>query len=160
MLGYRVHVHQMLLDKYMNTCNQQGGQLRTYQFSSVAQLCPALATTWIVAHQASLSITSSQSLLQLMSIELVMPSSQLILCHALLLPPSIYSSIRVFSNSRFFASAGQSIEASASSSVLPIQDLYPLGWTGWISFQSKGLSRAFSNTTVQKHQFFSAQFSL
>ena len=82
MLGYRVHEHQMLLDKYMNTCNQQGGQLRTYQFSSVAQLCLALATTWIVAHQASLSITSTQSLLQLMSIELVMPSSHLILCHA------------------------------------------------------------------------------
>ena len=64
--------------------------------------------------------------------------------------------------SQFFASGGQSIGASASASVLPmnIQDWFPLGWTGWISLQSKGLSRVCSNTTVQKHQFFSAQFSL
>ena len=62
----------------------------------------------------------------------------------------------------FFASAGQSIGVSASGSVLPmnIQDWFPLGWTGWISLQSKGLSRVFSNTTVQKHQFFSAQLPL
>ena len=61
-----------------------------------------------------------------------------------------------------FASGGQSMGASASASVLPmnIWDWFPLGWTGWISLQSKGLSRVFSNTTVQKHQFFSAQFSL
>ena len=64
--------------------------------------------------------------------------------------------------SQFFASGGQSIEVSASKSVLPmnIQDWFPLGWTGWISLQSKGLSRVFSNTTVQKHQFFSTQLSL
>ena len=64
--------------------------------------------------------------------------------------------------SQFFASGGQSIGASASTSVLPmnIQDWFPLGWTDWISLQSKGLSRVFSNTTVQKHQFFSAQLSL
>ena len=63
--------------------------------------------------------------------------------------------------SQFFASGGQSIGVSASASVLPmnIQDQFPLGWTGWISLQSKGLSRVFSNTTVQKHQFFSAQLS-
>ena len=61
----------------------------------------------------------------------------------------------------FFASGGQSIGASDSASVLPmnIQDWFPLGWTGWISLQSKGLSRVFSNTTVQKHQFFGAQLS-
>ena len=61
--------------------------------------------------------------------------------------------------SQFFASGGQSIGVSASTSVLPmsIQNWFPLGWTGWISLQSKGLSRVFSNTTVQKHQFFSAQ---
>ena len=66
-----------------------------------------------------------------------------------------------FQMSQFFASGGQSIGVSASASVLPvnIQDLSPLGWTGWISLQSKGLSRVFSNTTVQKHQFFSAQLS-
>ena len=65
----------------------------------------------------------------------------------------------VFSNSQLFAWGGQSIRVSASTSVLPMttQDWSPLGWTGWISFQSKGLSRVFSNTTVQKHQFFGAQ---
>ena len=67
-----------------------------------------------------------------------------------------------FQMSQFFASGGQSIGVSASASVLPmnIQDWSPLGWTGWISLQSKGLSRIFSNTTVQKNQFFSAQLSL
>ena len=67
-----------------------------------------------------------------------------------------------FQMSQLFASGGQSIGVSASASVLPmnIQDLFPLGWTGWISLQSKGLSRVFSNTTVQKHQFFGAQLSL
>ena len=67
-----------------------------------------------------------------------------------------------FPMSRFFASGGQSIGASASASVLPmnIQDWFPLGWTGWTSLLSKGLSRVFSNITVQKYQFFSAQFSL
>ena len=67
-----------------------------------------------------------------------------------------------FPMSQFFTSSGQSIGVSASTSVLPvnIQDWSPLGWTGWISLQFKGLSRVFSNTTVQKHQFFSAQLSL
>ena len=91
-------------------------------------------------------------------------------CH-----PTISSSVVPFSSclqsvpasgsfpmSRFFTSGGQSIGASASASVLPvsIQDWFPLGWTCWISLQSKGLSRVFSNTTVQKHQFFGAQISL
>ena len=67
-----------------------------------------------------------------------------------------------FPRSQFLASGGQSIGVSASTSVLPmnIQDRFPLGWTDWISFQSKGLSRVFSNTTVQKHEFFSTQLSL
>jgi len=67
-----------------------------------------------------------------------------------------------FQMSQLFASGGQSIRVSASTSVLPMntQDWSPLGWTGWISLQSKGLSRVFSNTTVQKHQFLSAQLSL
>ena len=69
---------------------------------------------------------------------------------------------RAFQMSQLFPSGGQSIGVSASASVLPmnIQDWFPLGWTGWIFMQSKGLSRVFSNTTVQKHQFFSAQLSL
>ena len=73
-----------------------------------------------------------------------------------------FPALRSFQMSQFFTSSGQSIGDSALASVLPmnIQDLYPLGWTGWISLQSKGLSRVFSNTTVQKHQFFNAQLSL
>ena len=99
-------------------------------------------TPWTAAHQASLSNTNSKSLLKLVSIESVMPSNHLILCHPLLLPPSIFPSIRSFSMSRFFASGCQSAGISASASVLPmnIQDWFPLGWTGWISLQSKGLS--------------------
>ena len=70
-----------------------------------------------------------------------------------------FSASRTFPVSQFFTSSGQSIEVSASATVLPLymQDWFPLGWTGWISLQSKGLSKVFSNTTVQKHQFFSAQ---
>ena len=73
-----------------------------------------------------------------------------------------FSALGSFPMSYFFTSGGQSIGASASASILPmnIQDRFPLGWTGWISLQSKGLSRGFSNTTVQKHQFFHAQLSL
>ena len=86
----------------------------------------------------------------------------LILCHPLLLPPSIFPSIRVFSNELILCIRWPSIGVSASPSVLPvnIQDWFPLGLTGWISLQSKGLSRIFSNTIVQKHQFFGAQLSL
>ena len=117
-------------------------------------------TPWTAAGQTSLSFTVSWSSLKLMSIQLVMPSNHLILCHPLLLLPSIFPSIRVFSNSQLFTSCGQSIETSSLASVLPmnIQDWFPLGWTSWI-LQSKGLLRVFSNTTVQKHQFFSTQFS-
>ena len=120
------------------------------------------ATPWTAAHQASLSIINSRSLLKLMSMKSVMPSNHFILCHPLLLLPSTFPSIRVFSNESFFASAGQNVGVSASTSVLSmnIQDLFPLGWTDWISLNSKGLSRVFSNTTVQKHQFFGAQLSL
>ena len=88
--------------------------------------------------------------LKLMAIELVMPPRHFILCHPLLLPS------RSFPMSRLFTTGDQNIGASASASVLPmnIQDWFPLGWTGWISLQSKGLSRVFSNSTIQKHQFF------
>ena len=106
------------------------------------------------ARQASRSITNSQSLLKLMSIGSVMPSNHLILCCPLLLLPSI----RVFSNES--ALHWPKLGVSASASVLPvnIQDWFPLGWNGWISLQSKGLSRIFSNTTVQKHQFLALSF--
>ena len=112
----------------------------------------SLETPWTVAHQASLSITNSQNLLKLMYIEPVMPSNHLVLCRPLLLLPSIFPSIfsQSFLMSQLFISAGQSIGASASTSALPmnIQDLFPLGLTGLISLQSKGLSRVFSNITV------------
>ena len=134
-----------------------------HQFSSVQSLSRVrlFATLWTTARQAFLSVTNSQSLSKLMSIELVMPSNHLILCCPLLLLPSIFPSIRVFLNNQFFASGDQRIGVSASTSVLPMntQDSSPLGWTDWISLQSKELSRAFSNT-VQKHQFFGTQLSI
>ena len=119
------------------------------------------ATPWTAAHQASLSFTNCQSLPKPMSIESVMPSSHLILCCPLLLPSSFPAS-ESFPMSQLFASGGQSIGVSASTSVLPMntQDWSPSGWTGWISLQSRGLSRVVFNTTVQKHQFFGAQLSL
>ena len=96
-----------------------------------------------------------------MSIESVMPSNHLILCHPLLLLPSMFPSTRVFSKESAFPIRWPNYCSFASKSVLPMntQD-WSLGWTGWISLQSKGLSRVFSNTTVQKHQFFGAQLSL
>ena len=207
--------------------------MSSVQLLSCIQL---FATPWTAAHQPSLSITNSQSLLKLMSMGSVMPSNHLIFCRSLLqwttfcqlevmcnisrsthefssvaqlyptlcdpmdcstprppcpsLTPGVYSNLcplsrwyhptilssaisfssclqsfpasGSFSMSQFFTWRGQSIGVTASASVLPvnIQDWFPLGWTGWISLQSKGLSRVFSNTTVQKHQFFGAQLSL
>ena len=97
----------------------------------------------------------------LTSIELVMPSSHLILCRPLFLLPPTPPSIRVFSNESTLQWGGQSIGVSASASALPrnTQGWSPLEWTGWISLQSKGLSRVFSYTTVQKHQFSGTQLS-
>ena len=130
---------------------------------SVQSLSPVrlVATPWMAAYQASLSITNSQSLLKPMSMELVMPSNHLILCHPLHLLPLINPSIRVFSNDSTLGIRCQSTGVSASASIFPMntQDWSPLGWTGWISLQSKGLSGIFYNTTVQKHQFFSTQHS-
>ena len=129
-------------------------------FSSVQSLSRVrlFATPWTTAHQASLSRSPPKPL----SIESVMPSNHLILCRPLLLLPSIFPSFRVFSNESALHIRWQSIGVSASKSVLPMntQDWSPLGWTDWISLQSKGLSRVFSNTTVQKHPFFSVQLSL
>ena len=131
------------------------------QFSSVAQSCPTLYDPMGCSTQASLSITISWSLPKLMSIELMMPSNHLILCHPLLLPQSFPAS-GPFQMSQLFASGVQSIGVSPSTSVLPMntQDWSLLEWTGWISLQSEGLSRVFSNTIVQKHKFFTAQHSL
>ena len=104
-------------------------------------------TIWTAEHQASLSFTNSWSFLKLISFESVMPSNHLILCPPLLLPLSIFPSIRVFSVSWVFASGGQSTGASASASILlmNIQDWFLPGLTGLISLQSKGISRVFPN---------------
>ena len=135
--------------------------LNSQSVSSLAQLCPTLCNPMNDSMPASLSITNSWSLPKPMSIESVMPSNHVILCCPLLLLPSIFPSIRGFSNESAlhirwpkYWSFSFSISPSMNS-----QDWSPLGWNGWISLQSKGLSRVFSNTTVQKHQFFSAQLS-
>jgi len=130
--------------------------LTSVQSFSHVQLCTT--PCWTAAHQDSLSIINSQSLLKFMSIKSVMPSNHLILYNPLLLLPSVFPSISAFSNElvlrirwpkywRFNFSISPSND---------IQDLFPLGLTGLISLQSKGLSRVFSNTTAQKHQFFGA----
>ena len=121
-------------------------------FSSVQSLiCVWLfATPWITGLQASLSITNSRSLLRLTSTELVMPSHNLILVSPLPLPPSIFPSMRVFSSESVFRIRWPKYWSFTSASVLPmnIQGWFPLGLTGLISLQSKGLSGIFSNTTV------------
>ena len=125
------------------------------QFSSVTQSCPTPLTA---ARQPSLSITNSRSLPKLTSIESVMQSNHLFPCRPLLLPPSIFPNIRVFSNESALRIRWP--KYWSFSFKMNTQDWSPLGWTGWISLQSKGFSRVFSNTIVQKHQFFNAQLSL
>ena len=128
------------------------------QFSSVAQSCPTLCDPWIEARQASLSISNSRTSLKLTSIESVMPSSHLILCCPLLLLPQSLPASESFPMSQLFAWGGQSTGVSALASVLPKKSQgWSSEWTGWISLQSMWLARVFSNTTVQKHQFFGAQ---
>ena len=133
---------------------QHHSSLSSVQWLSHVQL---FATPWIAACQASLSITNSNSC----------PSSQW--CHpansSSVVPffscPQSLPAAESFPMSQLFPWGGQSTRLSASASVLPMntQRWSPLGWTGWISLQSKGLARVFSNTTVQKHQFFGAQLS-
>ena len=107
------------------------------------------ATPWTAARQASLSITNSWSLLKLMPIESVMPSNPLIFCHPLLLQPSIFPSIRVFSNESAFHIRWPKYW-SFSFCISPSNEYSgsALGWTGWISLLSKGLSRVFSNLAL------------
>ena len=132
------------------------------QFSSVQLLSHVqlFVTPWIAAHQASLSITNSRSLLKLTSIESVMPSSPLILCHPLLFLLPIPPSIRVFSNESTLHMRWPSIGVSASPTVLPMntQDWSPSGWTGWISLQSKGLARVFPTPQFKSIHFLALSF--
>ena len=132
------------------------GSDQSVQWLSCVRL---FATPWTTARQTSLAITNFQSLLKLMSIESVMPSSHLILCHPLLLLPSIFPSIRVFFNESALLIRWP--EYWNFNFSISLSNEHP----GLISFRmdwldllaSKGLSRVFSNTTVQKHQFFGAQ---
>ena len=121
---------------------------------SLSVLSDSLQPPWTAAHQASLSITNPQRLLKLMSAESVMLSNHLILCHPLLLLPSLFPSIRVISNESVLHIRWPKYW-SFSFNISPSNEL-----SGLIFLQSKGLSRVFSNTTVQKYQFFGAQLSL
>ena len=131
------------------------------QFSSVTQSCPTLCDPM---NHSTPGLSVHHQLPEFTQIHVhrvgdaIQPSHPL---SPLLLLPPIHPSIRVFPMSQLFTSGGQSIGVSASASVLPIntQDWSPLGWAGWTSLLSKELSRVFSNTTVQKHQFFGTQLS-
>ena len=162
-IGRQILYHWATRDALMPVFFFFMSKLKYKFFSSVQSLnCVWLfVTPWIAARQASLSITSSRSSLKLTSIKLVMPSSHLILCRPLLLLPSITPSIRVFSNESALPMSGQSTGVSGLASFLPkkSQGWSPSEWTSWISLQSRGLSRVFSNTTVQKQQFFGIQLS-
>ena len=162
-LGLQTIGHNWAANTHTHTHTHYFEQLAEYKkFSLVAQSCPALCDPRTAAPQASLSSPTPRVCSN------SRPLSQW--CH-----PTISSSAVPFSSclqsfpasesfpmSHFFPSDGQSNGASVSASVLPmnIQGWFPLGWTGWISLQSKELSRVFSNTTVQKHQFFGTQLSL
>ena len=134
-------------------------QTMDFQFNSVAQSCPSLCDPWITAHQAFLSITNSWSSHKLMSIESVMPSSHLILCRPLLLLPPISPSIRIFSNEstlhmrwpKYWSFSFSIISSKEIPGLISIR----MDWLDLLAVQ--GISRAFSNKTVQKHQFFGAQ---
>ena len=159
-----------LKHKTQGTVRKHWDKNRTYlftssvQFSSVAQSCLTLrdpmnhSTPGLSVHHQLPE--STQTHVHRVS-DAIQPS------HPLSSPsfsscPQSFPASGSFQMSQLFASDGQSIRVSASTSVLPMitQDWSPLGWTGWISLQSKGLSRVFSNTTVQKHQFFGTQLSL
>ena len=135
-------------------------ELSSVQFSSVAQSYPTLwdpmncSMPGLPVHHQHPQLLHPNSCIQL-----VMPSSYLILCCPLLLLPPFLPASGYFPMSQLFTWGVQSIGVSASASVLPMntQDWSPLGWTGWISLQSREFARVFSNTTVQKHQFFGAQ---
>ena len=134
----------------------RGSKLETKDWESVQfsrSVMPNSATPWTATCQASLSITNHQSMLKLMSIELVMPSNHLILRRPLLLPPSIFAIIRVFSNESVLLIRWPEYW-SFSFSIRPSNEysgLISFGWTGWISLLFKGLSRVFSNPTVQTY---------
>ena len=152
----RVNVMVIMLCSFSKHSKMLNGSLIVVQALSHVWL---YVTPWTAAQQTSLSFTISKRLLKLMSIVRMMPSSHLILCHPLLLLPSIFPSIRVFSVSRLFTPRGQSIGASASTSVflMNIQGWFPLELTGLLSLLLKNLSKVFCSTTIRKAWFFGSQ---
>ena len=136
---------------------------RSVQFSSVTQSCPTL---WDPMNRSTPGLPIRHQLLEATQTHVHWVGDHHPTISSSVIPFSSYlqsfPASGSFQMSQHFTSGGQSIGVSASTSILPmnIQDWSPLGWTGWISLQSKRLSRVFSNTTVQKHQFFSAQLSL
>ena len=148
-----IHLSQLLLIHF--SC--------TYYYTVLSLNCVQLfAISWTAAHRAPLSFTVSQSLLKFMSTESVVPAKHLILCHLLLFLPSIFPSIRDFSNKSALCIRWPkywifSFRVSPSDEC---SGWFPLGFIGLISLWSKGLCRVFSSTTIQKHQFFNAQPSL
>ena len=165
--SFDFHLHGISFSKpslSVFMCSQVwGGSLidsiySSVQFSSATQLCPT-KTPRTEAHQASLSFTNSQSFLKLMSIELVMPSNHLILCHSLLLLPSIFPSIRVF---QFFISGGQRTGVSASALVLPmnIQDWFTFRWLIGSPFSPRDSQESSPAPQFKSINSFGAQLSL
>ena len=162
------HFNRLFYNNHLSFCTKQSWPLLMESvqnsFSSVQSLSRVrlFVTPWTAARQASLSVTNSQSLPKLMSIELVMPSNHFILCHPLLLLPSIFPTIRVFSNESALRIRWPKYW-SFSFNISPSNE-HPgliscgMNWLDLLAVQ--GLSRVFSNTTVQKHQSFSAQLSL
>ena len=147
-----------------NTSDQHLTSINVHQFSSVQLLhhIGPFVTPWTAAHRPPCpsqtpGVYSNSCPLSWWCNPTI--SSSVVLFFSC---PQSFPASWSFQMNQFFSSGGQSIGVSASVSVLPvnIQDWFPLGWPGWISLQSKGLSRVFSNTTVQKHQFFGAQLSL
>ena len=149
------------MSNHRSSCHSRSSNLLSLLFSCSIMSYP-LQPCELQHARLPCPSTISQSLLKLMSIELMMPSNRLILCCPLLLLPSIFPSIRVLSNELALQIRWPKYW-SFSFSISPymnIQGWFPLGFIGLISLQSKGLSRVFSSTTVQKHQFFGAQPSL
>ena len=145
-----------------NTYDEVLPHISKNQFSSVAWSCPTL---WDSTDCSTPGLPVHHQLLEFIQTHVHWVSDAIQPSHPLSSPsPPAFnlSQHQSFQMSQFFTSGGQSIGVSASTSVLPMntQDWSPLGWTGWNSLQSKRLSRVFSNTTVQKHQFFSTQLSL
>ena len=133
---------------------------KTYMLLLSHKFIPDSAAPWTAACLAYLSSTISQSLLKFMSIKSMMPSNHLILCCPLLLLPSVFPSIKIFSNELTLCIRWWKYWSFSFSAVLPMnfQGRFPLGSIGLMSLLSKGLSRVFSNTTLWKHQFFGTHF--